>query len=72
MIMHSTFCVANIFYVSLNKYRYLIKVYFMIVLDINKYAVTKLAIRIMLLKYPSAGNCWHLALHVLYFVCLHC
>ena len=53
----------------------------MIVLDINKYAVTKLAIRIMLLKYPSAGKCWHLALHVLYilyvstaemFYLLHC
>ena len=49
--MHATFCVAIIFLLSLNKYRYFIKVYFMKLLDVNEYAVTKLANRIMLLKH---------------------
>ena len=43
--------VLQLFFISLNKYRYFIKVYFMKLLDVNEYAVTKLANRIMLLKH---------------------
>ena len=69
-----TILCCNYFLLSLNKYWYFIKVYFMELLDVNEYihAVTKLANQIVA-KAPSAGNSWHMALHVLLsLVCLHC
>ena len=43
--------VLQLFFIIINKYGYFIKVYFMKLLDVNEYAVTKLANRIMLLTH---------------------
>ena len=54
------FVLQLFFLLSLNKFLYFIKVYFMKLLDVHEYAVTKLANRIMLLKHlvlETAGKC---------------
>ena len=61
--MHAKFCVAIIFY-----YQYFIKVYFMKLLDVNEYAVTKLANRILLLKHLvlETAGIWPFICYLLY------
>ena len=63
--MHATFCVAIIFY-----YQYFIKVYFMKLLDVNEYAVTKLANRIMLMLLKhlvlETAGIWPFMCYLLY------
>ena len=57
----------NYFFLSLNKYRYFIKVYFMKLLDVNEYTC-KIGKQDNVAKAPSSGNCWYMDLDVLSLV----
>ena len=58
----------QLFLLLLNKYQYFIKVYFMKLLDVNEYAVTKLANSIMLLKHQvlETAGIWPFMCYLLY------
>ena len=59
--------VLQLFFLSLNKYWYFIKVYFMKLLDVNEYTC-KIGKQDNVAKAPGSDNCWHMDLHVLSLV----